>query len=136
MSKKILFLSPYPFGKAPSQRLKYEQYYPYFENAGYELTTSSFVSERFWKVIYKKGHFLSKVVYTLCGYSRRVFDLLRIKKYDLVYIHLWVTPIGPPAMEWLVTRMAEKTIYDIDDLVYLNDQRNQNRIMTWIRGRR
>lgn len=47
-----------------------------------------------------------------------------------------MTPIGPPAMEWLVTRMAKKTIYDIDDLVYLNDQRNQNRIMTWIRGRR
>ncbi|MEQ8473917.1 MAG: glycosyltransferase family 4 protein [Marinoscillum sp.] len=136
MSKKILFLSPYPFDRAPSQRLKYEQYYPYFEKAGYELTTSSFISESFWKIVYKKGYFFSKVIFTFSGYFRRFFDLLRIRRYDIVYVHLWLTPIGPPVMEWLVARLAKRIIYDIDDLIYLNDQRNQNKIMTWIKGRR
>ena len=52
MSKqKILFLSPYPFGKAPSQRLKYEQYYPFFEAAGFDITTSSFIDDDLWSVI-------------------------------------------------------------------------------------
>ena len=66
--KKILFLSPYPFGKAPSQRLKFEQYYPYFEEAGFELETSSFIDEEFWKVIYQPGNLLGKISGTLRGY--------------------------------------------------------------------
>ena len=133
--KKILFLSPYPWDKAPSQRLKYEQYYRYFEDAGYELTTSSFVSTDFWKVIYQKGHYPQKILFTVLGYFRRLFDLFRLRRYDLVYVHLWVTPIGPSLFEWLVTRLARKLVYDIDDLVYLNDQRKQNKVMLWIRGR-
>lgn len=51
--QRILFLSPYPFGKAPSQRLKFEQYYSHFENNGFELSTSSFIDDEFWKVIYQ-----------------------------------------------------------------------------------
>ena len=86
--KKILFLSPYPFGKAPSQRLKFEQYYPYFEEAGFELETSSFIDEEFWKVIYQPGNIFGKISGTLRGYLRRFFDILRLRKYDIVYIHL------------------------------------------------
>ena len=133
--KKILFLSPYPLNTAPSQRLKYEQYYPYFEEAGYELTTSSFVTKEFWRVIYQPGHYPIKVFFTFLGYGRRILDLFRLRRFDIVYVHLWVTPIGPPIMEWLVRRFSKKLIYDIDDLVYLNDKREKNRIMLLIRGR-
>ena len=133
--KRILFLSPYPLDKAPSQRLKYEQYYPYFEHSGYELTTSSFVSEAFWEIIYKKGYLLQKVIFTVAGYLRRMGDLFQLRKFDVVYIHLWVTPIGLPLFELLVRLFAKKIIYDIDDLVYLNDQRKNNKIMLIIRGR-
>ncbi len=38
MSKKILFMVPYPFDKAPSQRLKFEQYYSYFEENGFVIS--------------------------------------------------------------------------------------------------
>jgi len=134
-NKRILFLSPYPLGKAPSQRLKYEQYYRYFEEAGYVLTTSSFVSLAFWKVIYRKGHHIQKIVFTIFGYFKRFLDLFRLHRYDIVYVHLWVTPIGVPLFEWLIVLLSKKIIYDIDDLIYLNDQRKQNKIMTWIRGR-
>lgn len=135
MSKKILFLSPYPINSAPSQRLKYEQYYPYISQAGYQIVTSSFISHRFWEIIYKKGRFGLKVLFTVEGYLRRLIDLIRLRRFDVVYIHLWVTPIGPPVFELLVTLFAKKVIYDIDDLVYLNDHRKQNQIMSFIRGR-
>ncbi|MEL7006841.1 MAG: glycosyltransferase, partial [Bacteroidota bacterium] len=112
-----------------------KELYPHFEEAGYELTTSSFVSEGFWKVIYQKGQYPKKVMFTLMGYFRRVFDLFRLRQFDVVYVHLWVTPIGPPIFEWLVKLIARKIIYDIDDLVYLNDQRKNNKIMLLIRGK-
>lgn len=119
--KRVLILCPYPYDKAPSQRLKFEQYYEHFREAGYELTISPFVSDAFWKVIYRKGHYLQKIGYTLSGYARRVMDLFRIRRYDIVYVHLWVTPLGAPIFERMVSGLAKKMIFDIDDLVYLKD---------------
>jgi len=121
MNKKILFLSPYPFGKAPSQRLKYEQYYDAIKQAGFSITTSSFISLGFWEIIYEKGNFFEKIFYTLSGYLRRCYDLLRIRNFDVVYIHLWITPFGFPFFERLVCFFAKKVVYDIDDMIYLNN---------------
>jgi L-malate glycosyltransferase len=118
--KRILFLSPYPYGKAPSQRLKFEQYYSYFEKNGFEQETSSFIDDQFWKVIYQPGFLFGKIAGTLRGYLRRIKDLFRLRQFDIVYIHLWVTPLGPPFFEWLVSKMAKKIVYDIDDMIYLN----------------
>lgn len=131
--KKILFLSPYPFGKAPSQRLKFEQYYPYFEEAGFELETSSFIDEELWKVIYQPGNLVGKIVGTLRGYIRRFFMLFNLYRYDIVYIHLWVTPLGPPFFEWLIRKLAKKIVYDIDDMIYLNN--SSARFTDKIKGR-
>lgn len=133
---KILFLSPYPLGKAPSQRLKYEQYYAIIEAEGYEITTSSFVSEKFWSVIYKRGNYVKKIGHTLHGYSRRIKDLFRLRKYDIVYIHLWATPFGFPLFEWVIRKLSKKIIYDIDDLIYLNNESNNNGIISVFKGRK
>ncbi|QQR97061.1 MAG: glycosyltransferase family 4 protein [Sphingobacteriales bacterium] len=133
-TKKILFLSPYPFGTAPSQRLKYEQYYDALQQNGFSITTRSFVSLNFWKIIYQKGFLFLKIAYTLFGYLGRFFDLLTIRKYDVVYIHLWVTPLGLPIFEYLVCLFAKKVIYDIDDMIYL--QQDSSRFIDKIKGRK
>lgn len=134
--KSILFLAPYPINKAPSQRLKYEQYYPYFESAGFRLTTHSFVSEAFWRVIYKPGNLFLKVWHTVVGYAKRVGVLFKLRQYDIVYIHLWVTPLGPPIFEWLVCKLSKRIIYDIDDLVYLGETSKSNLFIKWLKGRK
>lgn len=123
--KKILILCPYPEDMAPSQRLKFEQYYKYFREAGYDLTISPFISQSFWKIIYKRGYFFQKFFYTIVGYFRRISDLFRVRKYDLVYIHLWVTPFGLPFFERLFAALSRKMIFDIDDLVYLKDLKSR-----------
>jgi glycosyltransferase involved in cell wall biosynthesis len=128
-TKKALFLTPYPFDKAPSQRLKFEQYYPYFEANGFSITKSAFIDDAFWEVIYKKGGGLKKILYTIKGYLRRISDLSRIRKYDIVFVHLWVTPLGPPFFEWLVCKLARSVIYDIDDLVYMSIEKGLIRLL-------
>lgn len=133
--KKILFLSPYPEGKAASQRLKFEQYFPYFEAAGFELHTSAFVSPAFWDILYQKGNLPLKVLYTLAGYVRRFFDLFRLRRYDIVYVHLWVTPLGPPVFEWLTGKLAKKLVYDIDDMIYYKQGSPINRLSYLIKGK-
>lgn len=116
--KKVLVLCPSPRGTAATQRLKYEQYIPGLEKSGYQFTISNFQSNRFWKIIYKPGHTLEKVFWVTMGYLRRTFDLLRAPFYDVIFVNLWVTPLGPPLFERLFCLFRKKIIYDIDDMLF------------------
>jgi glycosyltransferase involved in cell wall biosynthesis len=134
-SKKILFLAPYPENKAPSQRLKYEQYYSYIREAGYEITTSSFIDNQFWQIVYKKGNIIKKTFYTIRAYFRRIYDLLRSPDYDIVYVHLWVTPLGFPIFENFLFLFNKKVVYDIDDLIYLGEKGGVNGLIENLKGK-
>ena len=135
MGKKILFIVPYPYNTAPSQRLKFEQYYDDFEKLGYQITRSPFIGEGFWKIIYKKGFYFSKIVYTVLSYLRRYLALTKVSKYDIVYVHLWGTPFGFPVYEWLVRRLSKKVIYDIDDLIYQGGSSPNNAVAGFLKSK-
>lgn len=128
--KKLLVLCPYPEGVAPSQRLKFEQYYEFFREMGYAVTVCPFMDHGLWVIAYSKGKTLWKVLLTLRCYLRRLFDLLRVPFYDTTYVHLWVTPFGPAFFERVVRWLSRRMIYDIDDLIYLKEQQtsSKNRI--------
>lgn len=137
MKGRILFVCPYPRDVAPSQRLKFEQYYQHFRNAGYEIETTSFINKPFWKIIYKPGNFLKKIAYSFSGYFEKLFYLFKLSRYDIVYIHLWVTPFGAPVFEWLYRKFSKRIIYDIDDLIYLSDVKSKaHPIVSIVKGRR
>ncbi len=133
--KRILIISPHPEGVAPGQRLKYEQYFPFFREAGYEVVVSPFMSDRFWNIVYKPGRYPEKVFWTIMGYFRRFFDLFRLPFYDGIYIFLWVTPFGPPFFERLYGLLNKNILYDIDDLVYLRHSSKANGIIERLKGR-
>ncbi|MEZ5025655.1 MAG: glycosyltransferase family 4 protein [Chitinophagales bacterium] len=133
--KKVLFLSPYPFGKAASQRLKYEQYFSHFEANGFALETSSFMDDKLWAVVYKPGFIFQKIAGTIRGYVRRFFDLFRLAKYDIIYVHLWVTPLGPPIFEWLIKKLSKKIVYDIDDMIYKSEGSAMNNLIFLLKGK-
>jgi glycosyltransferase involved in cell wall biosynthesis len=116
---KILVICPHPEDMAPGQRLKYEQYFGYFRQNGFEVDVKPFMSVRFQNIVYKKGYVVEKIFWTLTGYVKRFFQLFTLRRYDVIYIFLWVTPFGPPCFEWLYKKISRKIIYDIDDLVYL-----------------
>ena len=133
---KMLVVCPHPEKMAPGQRLKYEQYFEDFRRNNIEVTVKSFMTVRFQNVVYKKGHFLEKIFWTLYGYWQRFILLFSIRRYDISYIFLWVTPFGPPFFEWMYTKLSRKVVYDIDDLVYLKGVKSKaNPISTALKGR-
>lgn len=133
---KLLVICPHPEDMAPGQRLKYEQYFGYFRQNGFEVNVRPFMSVRFQNIVYKKGFFIEKVFWTAVGYFKRFFQLFTLSRYDVVYIFLWVTPFGPPVFEWLYKRISKRVIYDIDDLVYLPASRsNANGFIAGIKGK-
>lgn len=130
-----LFLTPYPLHCAPSQRLKFEQYYQAFADARIEVTVSAFVGPALWKVLYRPGHLLRKIGYGAWGHLRRLRDFVRAGDFDFVYVHLWALPFGPPWFEELIARRGAKLIYDIDDLIYLPKASAANQFVKGLRRR-
>lgn len=124
---KILFLVPYAYDKAPSQRFRYEQYLGELTKKGWTYRISAFLDDSAWAVLYRKGHFLSKVIGVLRGYFRRIFDLIFLFQYDVVFIHREASPFGPPWMEWLVTKVFRKyTVFDFDDAIWIPNASETN----------
>ena len=119
---RILFVVPYPAGKAPSQRFRFEQYLDILGQRGHTYRLAPFLSDATWAILYKPGHTLRKVGGILGGFLRRLRLLLAVPGYDAVFIHREAAPIGPPVLEWLMAKMLRKrVIYDFDDAIWLKD---------------
>lgn len=127
---RILFIAPYPQGEAPSQRFRFEQYFPELEKRGIGYDVSPFIDRKAWTILYRPGHWFGKFAAIARGIYRRFRDLFRLKNYDFIFIHREATPFGPPFFEWLITRVFKKyTIYDFDDAIWLpNASENNSRL--------
>jgi L-malate glycosyltransferase len=119
----MLVICPYPVGVAASQRLKYEQYFDDWRAIGYEIDVSPFMSDSTWRVAFESGHLLSKAWGTLQGYLRRLRDLFSIARYDVVYVHMWITPFGTTFFERTVRKLAQRLIFDVEDNVLVEQIR-------------
>ncbi|MBD2715712.1 glycosyltransferase [Microvirga sp. STR05] len=119
---RILFLIPYPSGKAPSQRFRFEQYLHFLTEKGWSYKLAPFLSDDTWAILYKPGHTLAKVLGILAGFVRRFFLLFTVPSYDYVFIHREASPIGPPVFEWIIAKvLGKKIIYDFDDAIWMKD---------------
>ena len=126
----ILFLVPYPVGKAPSQRFRFEQYLDALTAAGHQYHLAPFLNEATWSILYKPGQTLYKVLGILAGLWRRVGLLFSVSDYDFVFIHREVAPIGPPVFEWVIAKMLrKKIIYDFDDAIWMKDPASEQGII-------
>lgn len=136
--RRMLVLCPYPQGVAAGQRLKYEQYFDDWRAAGWEIDVSSFMDRAMWDVVWEPGHLIAKALGVLRGYLRRIRDLFRVRRYDLVYVFMWVTPLGTSLSERLVRSQAKALVYDVEDNI-LGEQQggaadNPNPIARFLKG--
>ncbi len=113
--KKVLIICPFPQGVAAGQRLKYEQYFDHWSENGYEIMVSSFMDMSMWNVVYTRGNYGLKIMGTIRGYFRRLLDIFRVRRFDLVYVFLWVTPFGTSFFERLFRQLSRRLIFDIED---------------------
>lgn len=133
-SKRILVVCPYPVGVAAGQRLKYEQYVENWRQNGYTVDIAPFMDMAMWDKLYRKGHVFTKAVGTLKGQARRIRDMLRVRKYDAIYIFMWVTPIGTAFFERQYLRRAKHVIYDVEDNIFVEKGNELNRFAKLLKG--
>ena len=125
---KILFIEPYPTEGA-SSRYRVEQYIPYFENSKIKCTVRPFIPPGFYKILYKKGFYLQKILFFVQSSIKRFFDIFTALKSDIVFIHLEAFPFGPPLFEWILSKAGKKIIYDFDDAIYMGTTSPTNRFL-------
>jgi glycosyltransferase involved in cell wall biosynthesis len=136
MSKKILFLVPYPLGVVASQRFRFEQYLDILSQSGHKFTVSSFLPESRWNEFYSKGKPIQKIVLLIRGFTIRIISLFEMGNVDFVFIHREACPLGPPIIEWLVARiMRKKIIYDFDDAIWLTDKVHETPLERMLKSR-
>ena len=127
MAKRIFFIAPYPFGKAPSQRFRFEQYFTFLKEQGYEIEEHPFYDEKTWSTLYSEGKILKKVWGLIRSFARRKLLLFRLHKADHIFIHREVAHIGPPIMEWIIAKvLRRKYTYDFDDAIWLANYSETN----------
>ena len=127
---RILFIVPYPVGVAPSQRFRFEQYFKILQAHNINYVVYSFWPEWGWRILYKKGLILQKIVAFVQGFIGRIGLLLKVSKYNYVFIHREAFPIGPPILEWIIAKIFSKPIiYDFDDAIWLPNTSDQNRLV-------
>ena len=129
---RVLFLIPHSLEGA-SSRYRVLQYIPHFEANGIECTVSSFLSKKFYLIAYQRGHWLKKGAYFFVSSLRRLRDLLRSGRYDLVFIHLEAFPIGPPVIEWLLATCKVPIVFDLDDALFLPRATTVNPVVEFFR---
>ena len=128
---KILFLFPYPVGQAASQRFRFEQYFQLLSEKKIDYDIAPFMSLKTWRKFYKKGFIALKMYALVIGFFKRFWKLISVSKYDYIFIHREVFPIGPPVFEWIISKvLGKKIIYDFDDAIWIPNSSESNRFFS------
>jgi glycosyltransferase involved in cell wall biosynthesis len=131
---RILFVVPYPPGRAPSQRFRFEQYLDILMAHGHQYRLAPFLSVATWNILYKPGQTVAKALGILAGFARRVGLLFTVPQYDFVFVHREAAPVGPPVFEWLLAKvLRKKLIYDFDDAIWLANTSEANKIAAGVK---
>jgi glycosyltransferase involved in cell wall biosynthesis len=132
----VLFLLPYPLGKAPSQRFRVEALLPLLDEAGINYTLRPFMTEATWNVLYKGGSLPQKALGILRGYLGRLKTVLfEARKYDRIFVHREASPLGPPVFEWYLKKiLGRKIVYDFDDAIWIPNTSAQNRLAAGLKA--
>lgn len=131
---KILFLAPYPPKESPSQRYRFEHYLPYLTEKDIDYQYHSFLDISTWTIFFSPGQAGKKIAGVILGFLRRSLLMLKIGRFDFVYVHREAAPLGPPVFEWLIAKIYRKRmIYDFDDAIWIPAASEFNRFATSIK---
>ncbi len=126
--KKILFITPYPYDTAGSQRFRFELFLSELKKRNIKYKQIPFVDKATFSIMYTPGNYFLKFFGIIKGILRRFYCLLITPFYDYVFIHREAAPIGPPFFEWVIAKVLRKPyIYDFDDAIWLHDISESNK---------
>ena len=117
---RVLGLASYPV-EAAATRFRMMQFVEPLAQQGIELSVYPFIDSRLHGSLYQRSQWLR----TACGLTlaslRRVRELWRARKADLLFVQREAMMFGPPLIEWLSINLHDcPMVLDLDDATYVS----------------
>jgi glycosyltransferase involved in cell wall biosynthesis len=132
--KKVLFVVQHRFNRSPGQRYRCEQYISYLETSGFECTYSPLIASKEEDyALYNSKNLLDKSKIFFLGFVRRVRDVRRANKFDIIFIYREAFMTGSVFFEKLFKKSKAKIILDFDDAIWLHSVSEVNKSLQWLK---
>lgn len=131
---RVLALVPYPLDTAPGQRYRIEQWAPYLEGLGIEISFLPFASEALAHALYQRGALALKALQMLRSLLRRLSHAWSARRYDAVFLHREASLIGPAWLERLTRARRPELVYDFDDAIWVSYVSPRNRRLSFLKA--
>lgn len=132
MGKLLIITNHYP-DRSPGQRFRFEQYLPYLRSKGMQVDVSFLLNEKDDKVFYSRGNYFGKMQIALRGIFKRIKDLGRASKYDVIFIFREAIFLGSPFFEKGFSRKA-KIVFDFDDSIWIPNVSAANKMFSVLKN--
>ena len=120
---KILFLTQTNEHGAAS-RYRVYQYLEYLRSSGFIPVVSSGLPGFLFGFFYKRSNILKKLICLPLIIIKRIADLSRVRKFDIVFIQRDIIPHCYPLFEMLISRMNKNIVFDFDDAIFTANPEN------------
>ncbi len=131
--KKILFIAAHRKDRAPGQRFRFEQYFSFLEENGYQCHLSFIVTEKDDQVLYKEGHYLQKFFIALKGALKRLQEVINAREYDIIFIFREAFFTGSYFFERWFRKSGAKIVFDFDDAIWVDNISEGNKKFRWMK---
>lgn len=131
---KILFIAAHRPDRSPSQRYRFEQYFPFLEANGYDCHLSYIIDEDADALFYKPGNLFRKFLITLKSFGKRMKDIKRADEFDIIFVQRESFMTGSSYFEKKFSRSKAKLVFDFDDSIWLLDTSNANKKWAWLKS--
>ena len=118
---KLLYLSKTSF-IGPSSRYRIYQYIPYLRKAGIEVKVSPLFKKGWFRILDIRWSPLSAIVKAIYAITRlfvRIWDLLKVGRYDLYCFEHQAYPYLPAFLEKIAKLINPHMLLEFDDAIFL-----------------
>jgi glycosyltransferase involved in cell wall biosynthesis len=130
---KVLIICAHRPGRSPSQRYRFEQYLSLLGKAGYTFEWSPLLGETADRIFYSRGRTPLKVLILFWNVIKRASDMLRFRRYDVVFIQREALFLGTAFFERRAAKSGAYVIFDFDDAIWLADTSPGNLRWEWVK---
>jgi glycosyltransferase involved in cell wall biosynthesis len=108
--------------EGPSSRYRIYQFLPYLEKAGIQCSIRPLMGPTYFTLLEIRSaalRALGKTLYVGARFLKRIWDLVRVGRPDVVVVEGQLFPYCPPWVERVLVLSGKKLVLEFDDAIYL-----------------